>query len=490
MVAYTARKNPLAMATGAPAPAPAYDVSADAYQPGAMSAAPKMQAPMAASTVSPFSPPQGPPSNALLASALDGFQRGFDPAGFEKRQATNKAAEGDKLKQTLALMQQQRALPEEQRIKWAMDNADTVLKITGVNPRSMQLSPEMFANSALDGQIAALNAQMGIGPVVPEAYTLASGAERRGANNEIVASNPIERAPRAPIIINGVAYDPETYQPVITGREDAYTLGPGQVRMRGNEQIASGPARTQSNGINLTFGEGGAVSGLSIGGPSMGLGGTGTKGNEPAVVRSPQDGGPVVTPGEQQLRANKDWQRIKSGEGQSTIVLSSIARAKQLVGPWTTGPGASLKDLPVIGQSTDAGSLDNLLKTIKTNLGFDKLDEMRANSPTGAALGNVTEKELAFLQAVRGSMEQAQKPSDLLVVLDQVEDFVEQREANRKEAFAQDYPDLAEFAGFAKRTSDEVKRLSKDINKAAAEYNALPSGARYIDDDGNERTKK
>ena len=41
MVAYTARKNPLAMPTGAPAPAPTFDVSADAYQPGAMSAAPK-----------------------------------------------------------------------------------------------------------------------------------------------------------------------------------------------------------------------------------------------------------------------------------------------------------------------------------------------------------------------------------------------------------------------------------------------------------------
>lgn len=434
-----------------------------------------------------------PPNNALMQAiggGLNAFRKSFDPEGYKASQDEAKAAEGDKLKQTLALMQQQRALPETQRGQWWQQNAPTISKIIGQDVSQMPLDVSKFSNDALDQQIALLNAQMGIGPVVPEPYTLTSGSERRGANNEIIASNPIERAPRAPIIINGVAYDPETYQPVITGREDAYTLGPGQVRMRGNEQIASGPERTQSNGINLTFGEGGAVSGLSIGGPSMGLGGTGTKGNEPAVVRSPQDGGPVVTPGEQQLRANKDWQRIKSGEGQSTIVLSSIGRAKQLVSPWTTGPGAALKDLPVIGQSTDAGSLDNLLKTIKTNLGFDKLDEMRANSPTGAALGNVTEKELEFLQAVRGSMEQAQKPSDLLVVLDQVEEFVKQREANRKEAFAQDYPDLAEFAGFARRTQAEVKRLSKDINKAAAEYNALPSGARYIDDDGNERTKK
>lgn len=168
MVAYTARKNPLAMPTGAPAPAPAYDVSADAYQPGAMSAAPMTASPMTPSAGSPFSPPQGPPRNALLASALDSFQRGFDPAGFEKREATNKAAEGDKLKQTLALMQQQRALPEAQRGQWWQQNAPTISKIIGQDVSQMPLDVTKFTDQALDGQIAALSAQAGIGPVVPE----------------------------------------------------------------------------------------------------------------------------------------------------------------------------------------------------------------------------------------------------------------------------------------------------------------------------------
>jgi len=171
MVAYTARKNPLAMATGAPAPAPAYDVSADAYQPGAMRSAPNTPPPMAASTVSPFSPPQGPPSNALLASAFDGFQRGFDPAGFEKRQATNKAADGDKLKQTLALMQQQRALPETQRGQWWQQNAPVISQIIGQDVSQMPLDVSKFSDQELDGQIAALSAQAGIGPVVQEPMT-------------------------------------------------------------------------------------------------------------------------------------------------------------------------------------------------------------------------------------------------------------------------------------------------------------------------------
>jgi len=166
MVAYTARKNPLAMPTGAPAPAPAFDVSADAYQPGAMSAAPMTASPMAPSAGSPFSPPQGPPRNALLASALDSFQRGLDPAGFEKRETTNKAAEGDKLKQTLALMQQQRALPEAQRGQWWQQNAPTISKIIGQDVSQMPVDVTKFTDQALDGQIAALSAQAGISPEV------------------------------------------------------------------------------------------------------------------------------------------------------------------------------------------------------------------------------------------------------------------------------------------------------------------------------------
>lgn len=218
------------MATGAPAPAPAYDVSADAYQPGAMRSAPNTPQPMAASTVSPFSPPQGPPSNALLASALDGFQRGFDPTGFEKRQATSKAAEGDKLKQTLALMQQQRALPEQQRGQWWQQNAPTISKIIGQDVSQMPLDVTEFTDQALDGQIAALSAQMGIGPVVPEAYTLAPGAQRYGADGRVVASNPGIEKTRAPIIIGNVAYDPETYQPIITGEAKPESLPEGMWR--------------------------------------------------------------------------------------------------------------------------------------------------------------------------------------------------------------------------------------------------------------------
>ena len=486
MVAYTARKNPLAMPTGAPAPAPAYDVSADAYQPGAMRSAPNTPSPMAPSAGSPFTPPQGPPSNPLLAAAFDGFQRGFDPAGFEKRQATNKAAEGDKLKQTLALMQQQRALPEQQRGQWWQQNAPTISKIIGQDVSQMPLDVTKFTDQALDGQIAALSAQMGIGPVVSEAYTLAPGAQRYGADGRVVASNPGIEKTRAPIIIGNVAYDPETYQPVITGPEAAYTLSPDQVRMQGGQQIARGLSKPPESGINLTFGEGGAVSGLSIGGPSMSLGGTGTKGNEPAVIPGPNNE-PRVALGEQALKSNKVYNSLQEYEAQNAVILEDVSRALGSASMWTTGLlGSALAAVP----GTPQHDLANTLNTIKANIGFAKLEEMRLNSPTGGALGNVTERENTLLQSVLGAIEQSQSEKQFVYNLRRLETILADKEGRRRQAFARDYPDLAQFADFGRRTTTEVKRLSKDINQATAEYNALPSGASYIDDDGIQRTKK
>lgn len=453
---------------GGPAPPPA---PAQANAPGPMS---------------PQQPMQAPPNNALMQAiggGLNAFRKSFDPEGYKASQDEAKAAEGDKLKQTLALMQQQRALPETQRGQWWQQNAPTISKIIGQDVSQMPLDVSKFTNDALDQQIALLNAQMGIGPVVPEAYTLASGAERRGANNEIVASNPIERAPKSPIIIGNVAYDPVTYEPIIAGPEAAYTLSPDQVRMQGGQQIARGLSKPPESGINLTFGEGGAVSGLSIGGPQMPLSGDGAKGKGPAVVEGP--GGEVrVSPGQQQLTQNKDWQRIQSQQAQSDLVRGDVKKAIGLVKNETTGALASAKDLPFFGGSTESGRLANALATIKANVGFDNLQTMRDNSPTGGALGAVTEKEIAFLQAMQGSLEQSQTPADLKANLQRLDQFFAGREQRRREAFAQDYPELAQFAGFAKRTAAEVKRIQGDDD-----FDALPSGAEFIGPDGIKRVK-
>ena len=108
------------------------------------------------------------PQNEMLGAAVRGFQRGFDPAGFEQQRAQGKADALEKQKQTLALMQQQRQLPEEQRTQWWQQNAGTIGEIIGQDISQQQVDPAQFSDQALDGQIAALSGQLGIAPATPE----------------------------------------------------------------------------------------------------------------------------------------------------------------------------------------------------------------------------------------------------------------------------------------------------------------------------------
>ena len=94
------------------------------------------------------------------------------------------------------------------------------------------------------------------------------------------------------------------------------------------------------------------------------------------------------------------------------VMADSIGRSMEIIQTnpkFTTGLGSYLKTIP----GTEAKTLDNLFKTIKSNIGFDYLQAMRKNSPTGGALGNVSNQELEGLQSVFGSLEQSQSDKEL-----------------------------------------------------------------------------
>lgn len=67
----------------------------------------------------------------------------------------------------------------------------------------------------------------------------------------------------------------------------------------------------------------------------------------------------------------------------------------------------------VIGADTKTAVLDTLLTTIKANIGFDKLQNMRDESPTGGALGQVAIQELIALQSSIASLDPKQGPDSL-----------------------------------------------------------------------------
>lgn len=112
--------------------------------------------------------------------------------------------------------------------------------------------------------------------------------------------------------------------------------------------------------------------------------------------------------------------RVKGKElsiAQAKSVLDEIKDAKKLVGLTTSGVGGVLRNIPM----TDARDLDAKLTSIKANLGFDRLQQMRDASPTGGALGQVAVQELVALQATIASLDQLQSPSQLKQALDKIE---------------------------------------------------------------------
>jgi hypothetical protein len=70
---------------------------------------------------------------------------------------------------------------------------------------------------------------------------------------------------------------------------------------------------------------------------------------------------------------------------------------------------------------TKAKDYKQRLDTLKANIGFGELQRMRDNSPTGSALGQVTELELKFLQNVLGAIGTDTKYETLLQTLDKAE---------------------------------------------------------------------
>lgn len=71
----------------------------------------------------------------------------------------------------------------------------------------------------------------------------------------------------------------------------------------------------------------------------------------------------------------------------------------------------------------DSYDFEEILATVKANIGFSELNAIRSaiGNKTGGALGNVTERELKFLQQVRGSLDMGQSSEQLRKNLENIQ---------------------------------------------------------------------
>jgi hypothetical protein len=94
-----------------------------------------------------------------------------------------------------------------------------------------------------------------------------------------------------------------------------------------------------------------------------------------------------------------------------SVIVPNIALALEQSEKGST-TGAAGQFLSFVG-GTDAHDLNQTLATIEANIGFAELQQMRDNSPTGGALGQISDGERAALNAVKGSLKQSQSREQL-----------------------------------------------------------------------------
>jgi len=129
---------------------------------------------------------------------------------------------------------------------------------------------------------------------------------------------------------------------------------------------------------------------------------------DPGYRQDPETGEQSLIPGSPQ--AIEIMEKVVHGR-RSTLaglqkvvsIQDSVNQALEGLGSWTTGiPGVVTSQVP----GTEAFSLAKSLDTLKANLSFDKIQDMREISPTGGALGQVSNRELGQLEKAIKPLEQ------------------------------------------------------------------------------------
>jgi hypothetical protein len=125
------------------------------------------------------------------------------------------------------------------------------------------------------------------------------------------------------------------------------------------------------------------------------------------------------------IESTKRKESKKSGKiGKTSMMNTNIDQALAIIDTkdWATGiKGAFVRDYGgIFGAGSPAINLQATMTSIQANIGFDRLQQMREESPTGGALGQVAVQELVALQSTLGSLDLRQDPKFIKKTLEHV----------------------------------------------------------------------
>lgn len=183
-----------------------------------------------------------------------------------------------------------------------------------------------------------------------------------------------------------------------------------------------------------------------------------------AAVKAPADASvaAAVTTATEQARSQEEkrvsFPKVKSAmlseKANHVFVTETIDDAIEMA-----DKAAGMSALGSIIPESDAKELNGLLTTIKSNIGFAKLKEMREQSKTGGAMGNLTEREFDNLVAIAGNLEQSGKPKTLKRNLARLKAMRESAMATLDDAYQNDYSDFLNPGSAANGHPSDIQQL-------------------------------
>jgi hypothetical protein len=151
------------------------------------------------------------------------------------------------------------------------------------------------------------------------------------------------------------------------------------------------------------------------------------------AIQDPQTGAyrmERIPGGPEDQSANKAAQ-FEQERQKATTARTAIKSIREKI---DNGGMLDLPEVGVIGSrlagiNQEATDVKNSLATLQSIVSFDRLQAMREASPTGGALGAVSERELALLQSSLGALSQDSSPEQLRQTLDFIDGVMAKFEA-------------------------------------------------------------
>ncbi|WP_212112164.1 hypothetical protein [Bartonella queenslandensis] len=197
----------------------------------------------------------------------------------------------------------------------------------------------------------------------------------------------------------------------------------------------------------------------------------------------------------EELDRQREMIELKNSEAISGNMLEDIERFMDYVnenGDWSTG---NLADWLAFFKVPKHRDMKSLLDSIKNRIGIDRLETMRRYSRNGASgFGNLTERELDILKSYLGEIDYKLGHKELMYRLKKIHHILGKMKTDVLSLLQNGKIELTaekvdKVTSQSHSTSPQQKRSDLPLVTSKEQEDELPSGTRFVGEDGKIRVK-